>query len=74
MCCEEKGKFRVDEKKNIKRGIDKDKKKDLLGLFVGGVSSGGTLNTPWLILSEKWWSNRDSNPGPLPCKGSALIS
>ena len=22
----------------------------------------------------KWWSNRDSNPGPLPCKGSALIN
>ena len=21
-----------------------------------------------------WWSNRDSNPGPLPCKGSALIN
>ena len=21
-----------------------------------------------------WWSNRDSNPGPPPCKGGALIS
>jgi len=33
MCCEEKGKFRVDEKKNIKRGIDKDKKKRPFGVF-----------------------------------------
>ena len=26
------------------------------------------------ILAKKWWSNRDSNPGPPPCKGGALIS
>ena len=41
MCCEEKGKFGVDEKKNIKRGIDKDKKKDLLGLLLVEYLAGG---------------------------------
>ena len=27
-----------------------------------------------IIEMLNWWSNRDSNPGPLPCKGSALIN
>ena len=25
-------------------------------------------------IPEMWWSNRDSNPGPPPCKGGALNS
>ena len=36
-----KGKFRVDEKKNIKRGIGKNKKKDLLGLLLVEYLAGG---------------------------------
>lgn len=39
------------------------------------------LTQPWPMftrsmvgVSRDWWSYRDSNPGPLPCHGSALIN
>jgi hypothetical protein len=36
---------------------------------------GGTEDTAKAILAgQKGWALRDSNPRPLPCKGSALAS
>lgn len=39
-----------------------------------GMEGSEATGSNRVIAGQMWWAHRDSNPGPLPCKGSALAS
>ena len=59
-----------------RRGVLAERGTGSLGCWGAGVLDDLVIKkiAGWRFGDGKWWSNRDSNPGPLPCKGSALIS